>query len=271
MRTKLLGGVSLAALCLLGFTPALAAPVVASGDVGGGYSYSSFNNGGGHFNDWMVNGAGVLPIGSNWAVQGNLGYSNLSGSGASEDNTNGVATGFFAGSFGRVGASVGYTRLSASHLTVDVTSYGGFGDWYASDRFTVSARGGGISGEGHSGGGSAHFSGAYYVGGQATGYVTPDLALNGTIDYVTLPVSGTSVQDTTYRVGGEYLLSHSMPLAVSAGYSYSDNKVFGFSANANTFSIALKYYFGGGGSLEDHHRSGAESWGASSPVQKLIF
>jgi hypothetical protein len=271
MNTKFFGGVALAALGALWLTPAAAAPVIASGVVDGGYSYSSVNNHGGNANDWSINGSGVLPIATNWAVQGDVGYSSISASGASENNTYGIASGFYAGSFGRIGASVGYTQLAPKNATVDATSYGVFGDWYGGDQFTVSARGGGISGTGHANGGSATISGADYVGGQVVGYIMPNLAATGTVDYVRVPLSGTSVTATSYRVGGEYLLSQSMPLAVSADYSYATVNVLGFSGSDNTFSIGLKYYFGGNGSLEDHQRSGSEGWGAASPVQGLRF
>jgi hypothetical protein len=269
MRMNVFAGVALTAIATLWIAPAMAAPVVASGDIDAGYSYSTADHGGGSLSDWTIGGGAVLPLGSNWAVQGNVGYSNLSGSGVSEDNTYGIVSAFYASGMGRIGASGGYTQLSASHITGDVTSYGGFGDWYAGNAVTLSARGGGISGTGHGGGGSASFNGAYYLGGQVVGYVTPDFALNGTVDYVKIPVSGVSIQDTAYRVGGEYMFSHSMPLAVSASYSYSSANVLGFTANANTFSVGLKYYFGGSGSLEDHQRSGSEGWGASSPAQNL--
>ncbi len=271
MAKHLFGAAAVAALGALWLTPAIAAPVVTSGDVSGGYNYTSVNNSGGNSNDWTVNGSGVVPLGTNWAAQGNLGYSSISGSGQSENNTYGIASGFYANAMGRLGASVGYSQLNAHNVTVDVTSYGGFADWYANNQFTLSVRGGGISGTGHSQGTSANLSGADYVGGQVVGYVQPNLALSGTIDYLDIPIAGTSIQTTSYRVGGEYLLSQSMPLAVSAGYSYETVNVLGFNADANVFSIGLKYYFGGNGSLEDHQRSGTESWGVASPVQNLQF
>jgi hypothetical protein len=264
-------GAALAALGALWLTPAIAAPVVASADLNAGYNYSSFNKGGGAVNDWMINGAGVVPIGTNWAVQGNAGYSHITGSGGTQNNDYGVASGFYSNQMGRLGASVAYTQLYPSQGSATATSYGAFVDWYASDMFTLSGRGGGISGSISTGGHHVNASGADYFGGQAIAYLQPNLALNGAVDYVRLPFSGVTVESTSYGVGGEYLLSQAMPLSVSAGSHYTNYSLLGFKADANVFSVSLKYYFGGNGSLEDHQRSGEESWGVASPVQGLYF
>jgi|GEM_PF-1002407 len=275
---KFFGAAVLAVLGALWLTPAAASPaaatpVTASGDLDGGYTYNSVNNGGGNSNAWTINGAGVVPLGANWAVQGNVGYNSITGSAGkiSEDNTYGVASGFYAGAMGRVGASVSYASLDATVITADATSYGAFADWYASDRYTLSVRGGAITGTGRVHGFSASVSGGDYFGGQAIVYIQPNLDLSGTIDYVRLPILRTSVQTTVYSLAGEYLVSQTRPLAVTMGYSYATVSVLGFNAAANRFSIGLKYYFGGGGSLEDHQRSGSENWGVGSPVQNIRF
>jgi hypothetical protein len=265
------GAVAVAALSALWLAPALAAPVTASGEVDGGYSYLSADHGGGTANAWTGNGSAVFMGGSNWGGQAGAGYSSLSAKGANETIANGTATGFYVGSFGRVGGSVSYAHLTVSGFAADIASYGAFGDWYGGEMFTLSARGGAASGTGTSGGHSASFNGADYFGGQGVAYLQPNLAVTGTIDYVRLPISGNAIQDTSYRVGGEYLVSQTLPFAVTAAYSYTTVSIPGFKADSNSFSIGLKYYFGGGGSLEDHQRSGSEGWGASSPVQGLYF
>jgi hypothetical protein len=265
MRIKLFAGAALAAIGVLGLaTSTLAAPVVTSGDVNGGYSYSTFNNAGSlHYDNWMINGGAVLPLGSNFAVQGNIGYNQESFLGVNIDTLHGAASGFFAGSVGRLGASVGVGHLTVSGSSghLDVTTVSAFGDFYGSDRFTASGRVGILIGNG--------LHNAYYAGGQVVGYILPDLALTGTIDDADLG-SLVGTRETDFRVGGEYLVSHSMPLSVSAAYAYNDYKFGGSRADGNTFSVGLKYYIGGSGSLVDHQRSGTEGWAVSMP-SFLVF
>jgi hypothetical protein len=273
MHKKILGAAALVAIASAWVAPAVASPIVISGYVDTSYAYSSVSNGGGNVNNWNINGAGTLPVASNFGLQLNGGFNDLTFShGVSENAGNVVGSGIYADHWGRIGASVGYAQANVEHGSINATNYGVFGDWYAGDMFTLSARGGGISGSGHEvfeGNGS--FSGAYYVGGQATGYVLPNLAVVGTIDYFNIPIRHFSLQSTSYSIGGQYLVSQQFPLAVTAGYTYNTLDIpHGGNGNDNTFSIGLKYYFGSGGSLVDHQRSGSEGWGAAAPIQYIF-
>ncbi len=258
MRTMLLVAASVAAISALAATSAQAAPVVMTGDIDASYGNTSYH--GVNFNDWGINGDVVAPIGSMWAVQGNLGYNSLERSNFNENTTYGVASGFAALNQGRAGASVGYGQLSVPGSHVDVTTYGVFGDWYVNKFVTLSARGGGLS---TSGGGSTGSND--YVGGQVVGYALPDLALTGTVDSFKVQ----DVTQTQYSVGGEWLVSHQVPVSVSVAYTGTNLKAGGTTVNLNTYTAGLHLYFGGG-SLRDHQRSGAEGWGASAPVQYLF-
>jgi len=270
MHVKFLGAAAVVALSSLTVSAALAGPITTSGTVDGGYSYVDANGGGGHANDWNINGAVVVPVTPNLAVQANGGYNYLQGSGDHQDAGNGVASLIYNDHWGRVGASVGYAQLTEDGLRADATNYGVFGDWYADDRITLSARGGGLSGSLHGFGARANYSGAYYVGGQAVAYALPDLGFTGTIDYVNLGSRGINFRTTDYGVGVEYLLSKDVPVSVGAGYTYTDENFAGDSFNTNTFSLRVKYYFGAHGSLVDHQRTGSENWGASAPIQNLF-
>jgi hypothetical protein len=278
MRTKFLAGAALVAIGSLWLTPAFAAPAPApspsiepSGEMDGGYSYIWANNNSRGVNNWNLNGAVMVPVASNWGVQANAGYNSLSQSGINEDTGSVAGHVFYSQNWGRFGGSVAYSNTTVSNLSLDVTSYGVFGDWYAGDRVTVSARGGGISGTARASGVSANLSGGGYAGAQIVGYAMPNLAINGTVDYVTLPLHHNPIQGTTVGIGGEYLFSQSLPISLSAGYSNTQLRFRGVTASDNAVTVSLKYYFGGSGSLEDHQRTGSENWASSAPAVGLVF
>jgi len=98
-----------------------------------------------------------------------------------------------------------------------------------------------------------------YAGGEVVAYATPDFDLQGHVDYV-----GVNRGDqTTLGARAEYLISHSVPLSAWVGYDYATLRGGGLSENANTLSVGLRYYFGGGGTLVQRQRSGVDGWGPS--------
>ena len=268
MRNGLIGGVCLAALLIAG--PALADP---SGSIQGGYDYSTASVAGHslHTNGGDISGNVDLPVAANWTVQGDAAYqaqsTSVAGTSINAHVTDGGVSGFYSAAPGRIGALVGTGQYSESVTgggseTFNATYYGAFGDWYATDQLTLSARGGGVSGT--KGLGSSDF-----FGGRVVGYLSHDIALNGTVDYVAF--HGTTLTVTNAGIGGEWLVSRQTPFAVTAGWTNSQLKEGGTTITSNLFSIGGKFYFGAGTSLRDRQRSGAETWGATSPLHSFFL
>lgn len=260
-KTIFLSAAAMAASALW-LTPVLAEPLTPSAYVSGGYSYLDTSGGGGHLNDGNVNAAALLPLGA-LNIQVNGAYDGLSGSGASGHIDNVSGSVFYGNTMGRIGATVGYGDIGAGSGVLGIsggttdTTFGGFGELYGRDTLTVGVKGGDI-----------HVSGTdvAFVGGEVTGYVLPDLALRGSIDYAKV----NDVHATSYGVRGEYLISERVPISVFAAYNYAD--VGGLSGHANIFSVGLTIYLGSGhGSLLQHQRSGPDVWGADQSLARLLF
>ena len=252
MRIKLLAGVAAAAICTLAFGQASADP---TGTVGGGYSYSDIHGASGHLNDWNINGSVAVPVVGAWTVQADGAYDNYTGSGSGSAHTAEVSGSvYWTGAKGRLGASAGYNELGSSGMTAHFENYGGFGELYATDHLTFGLKAGGLTGDG------LHTA---YVGAQAVAYVTPDIAVSGTIDHATLG----STNLTSFGAHGEYLVSQTMPISVGAAYTYTQ---LGSATHLNTYSLTLKYYFGGKGSLVEHQRTGDETWGTKQTALVLF-
>lgn len=273
MNIKLFSGACVAATTLLLAAPALAQ---VSGSVQAGYDYSTGSTSGVHLNSngGNVSGNVDLPVFGKWAVQLDAAYE------ASQTSTSGItikpqvfdgaASGFYTAQMGRIGALVGTGQYKetvsgfggSASQTINATYYGAFGDWYAGDHFTVSARGGGVNA--NQGLGSSSFYGA-----RLTGYLPHDIALYGAVDYVSF--HGSSISVTNAGVSGEWLVSRQTPFAVTAGWTNSQLKEFGSTLTSNVWSVGGKFYFGAGKSLRDHQREGAESWGATSPIHSFFI
>ena len=253
MRMKLLAGACAVAVCGLWFSQAAADPTAT---LGGGYSYTDINGVSGHLNDWGVNGSVALPVVSNWTVQADGSYDNFTGDGGGSAHTTEVSgTAFWSGAKGRIGATAGYNELGSGGSSVHFENYGGFGEFYATDHLTFGLKAGSLTGDGlHTG----------YVGAEVVGYLTPNLALSGTFDNAT--VSSTHI--SVWGAHAEYLVSQTLPIAVTGGYTQTE---LGGLAHLNTYSIGLKYYFGGKGSLVDHQRSGDETWGTKQSALTFLF
>jgi len=252
MKIKLLAGACAVAVCTLWFGQASADPTAT---LGGGYSYSDIGGVSGHVNDWSVNGSVAVPVAPNWTVQADGAYDNFSGTGGGSVHSDQIGGSvYWTGAKGRIGATANYNEFGGSGASIHFENYGAFGVLYPTDRITVGLKGGDLTSSGFSAG---------YVGGEVIGYPTPDLALSGTIDYTSI----NSVHITSYGAHAEYLVSHTLPVAVTGGYSYSD--VTG--GHLNTYMIGLKIYFGGKGSLVEHQRTGDETWGTKQSALTFLF
>jgi len=223
---------------------------------------------GGNADLWGLNGAGAFGLGMNdigAEIDGS--YHRLSVSNV-DANIWGIGGSVFwaPGAF-RVGPSVSYTKYdftrAASGLDAHATTYGLFGEYFINDRFTVGAKGGGTDGEVNSiGFGSGSGTGGY-IGGELTGYLTPDFAFKAHVDY--LNVGGGHV--TNYGLNAEYLFSEATPISVYGGYVKTE--LSNGAGHANTWLIGFKFYTNGTGSLVNHHRT--ETLGSIGTVTGLNY
>jgi hypothetical protein len=249
---KIWAGVGAAAICAAFHGQAMADP---SATLGGGYADSNIH-GLGDLHDWNINGSLAAPVAPAWTLQADGSYDNLTGSGAGTihlTNVNGSA--YWSAAKGRIGVSLGYSDFGTNHSSsVNWASYSAFGLYYPTDQITLGLRAGGVSGSGISGS---------YVGGRATAYATPNLALNADID----SINALHRTITHYGVGGEYLFSETVPISLTLGYSRAN--LSSASIHIDKYMVGLKIYFGGkAASLVDRQRSGVETWGTKpvSPV-----
>jgi hypothetical protein len=249
-RTTLLGGVCALALSAIPFTSAMAeAPMGFAGNIGGEYKYITCDGCSGE-SAGGVDGSGAFGFGQ-FAGQVDTGYQAFNGG-----NIWYVGGSFFwAPAGGRLGANVGYSAAHASPLDLHVTNYGGWGEIYGGDALTFGLKGGGLSitvpacpsayGCDTTGG---------YVGGDVTGYATPNLAISGRADY--FDFNGANIWDLSANV--EFLFSSAVPVAIYGGYTYTS--ISGGGGNANQFIIGVKLYTGAGMTLVENHRNGAVGW-----------
>jgi hypothetical protein len=185
------------------------------------------------------------------AVEVDGGYHNVSGTGASVDVWNVAGSAYWAGFMGRLGATLSYNSVDTSGVNGHVTGYGAFGEYYATQAITLGLNGGGFSVNGSvSGLGSGGTSGSY-IGGGATGYLIPDFAINGAINYI----SFSGVHLTTYGAGLEYLFNENVPISIYGGYSTT--QFSGGGGHINQWLIGFKFYTNGNGvTLVDRQRNG---------------
>ena len=250
-HTKLLSG-GICAISVVWSSLALAeTPVGFAGAFSGEYAQPDCS-GCGDIDSWGLNGSGAFGLGTNnLAGQIDAGYHNVSSGGADVDLWNVGGKVFWSGMMSRIGVSLDYVSLDASGVDGDVTSYGAFGEYYASDAITLRLKGGGLSVSGSVAGLTASENGGY-VGGAIVGYIVPNFALAGTVDHA--DVSGLHL--TTYGVSAEYLFSEAMPISVYAGYGNSE--LSGGAGDIDEFFIGVKFYTNTNGTtLVDRHRNGS--------------
>jgi hypothetical protein len=260
-RNKIIGTASALALAACIASPAFAMDGF-NGLLGADYSHISINHGGGNANDYGANATGMFDVGSQFALQADGGYHHLdiSNGGGNTNDWNIAGTGFWTGGMGRVGATVGYNSSNGGGSDVHATNYGAFGNWYATRSITFGIKGGGFNASGNTKGD--------YAGAALTGYVTPDLSLQGGYDYTHLQHAGNE-NDWSAKV--EYLFSERTPIAIYAGYT--DSKIGSGGPTISVFSIGLTYFCDPTGpeSLIAHERGGAEQWGNSFGPTLLKF
>ncbi|MBI3678353.1 MAG: hypothetical protein HY243_17215 [Proteobacteria bacterium] len=251
VRTAILGAVSALALSAV---PALASNF--SGTLSG--DYANVSGLGSSANIWGVSGSGVFDVASNWAIGLDAGYHNFNGSGFNTNLWNVSGNAFYRAANGRIGAVLGYDSTDNGIFgSFHTTNYGGGGEWFASNMFTLAAKGGGFSG--------GFGLNGYYAGGAVTVYAMPDLGFSASYDYTSF---GHGLHEDDWSVQGEWLVSEATPISVYGGYQGSTINLFG-STTANTWFVGLRLYTNGDGSmtLVDRQRNGTLGWtGSFSPL-----
>jgi len=90
------------------------------------------------------------------------------------------------------------------------------------------------------------------VGGDAAFYVMPNVRLNAGVSYNNVDTDLGDADAWTYGVGGEYEFTGT-PFSVAAGYTRAD--LGDIDVDVDTWSVGLRYSFGGG--LQARDRAGA--------------
>ena len=205
-------------------------------------------------NIWSVNGAAKIGLGDTGLnAELDLGHNHASISNVNANSWNVGGALFYKAEEGRVGANINYTEAKVLGLKAHVTNYGGFGEYFASDMFTLGAKLGGFGGSLN--GFGLHANGIY-VGAGVTGYVFPNFGLTASLSFTNV---NSLFQETDLGLQGEYLISEEIPVSAFAGYTYSDISNGG--GNANTVFVGLRLYTNtvGGTTLVERQRNGTVS------------
>jgi hypothetical protein len=155
-------------------------------------------------------------------------------------------------------AAVGTYNHDIILVRANETTIGAGGEWYPLSWATLGAQGGGIIGtlEGEYGGGALKI------------YPLEDFSLAGNVLYTSVSKGGLKLNETDYRVGGEWLVSETFPLAITSNYTRVH---FGgiASASANVWSVGFKFYineFGAGGLVQRDRTGSLDTIGPIHPV-----
>ena len=272
LRTTILGTACALALGSLAAGPAMADVSNFSAAAGVGYEHASVS--GFHANDWTFMGTAAVDTDwlHNMSVQGDINYQSVADH---YDGDGGVHVSdlslsispFWRMPWGRIGAVVGlndYDYYGA--LNERFVNFGGYAEWYVCPNVTLAVKGGGWTAEYYSSN-----QGSGYVGGQATWYAMPDLAITGTVDYTGYPHNYGSSNETNYGVMAEWLVSESTPISVYAGWN--GTSVSHSSDTVSTWMVGLKVYTdqNGASTLVDRQRSGSSTWATRfNPLLPLV-
>lgn len=258
MRANLLVAASAAALGLFAFTPAMAAPA-AGGYIDAGYANTSCS-GCGHWDDWNVSGAAETPLGSsNFSVQGDGSYHSMNIEHLPQAHFSQMNLSvMYNASMGKVGATIGRDEMGIGPESISGTTYGAFGVLYPNQQWTLGVKGGAWE----VGSGFPHVG---YWGAEVKGYVQPNISLGLTYDQANFSGGMGSDDVTTWGGAAEWQPTAS-PWSVKLGYA--NTKFFG--TNMNTWMLNFRWHFGGGSTLVDHDRNGAEPWGTQQTALRFL-
>jgi hypothetical protein len=262
-RTKLLLA-STALVASVPVAPAMAAaPMGFVGTVGAAYGQADADGSDETLDSWTIDGSGAFGFGPAFGGQVDVGYTSL-------DDVDLFGVGgslFWAPAMGRAGVSLLWQTfeedLFGADVDVDGLTYGVFGEYYLGDYFTVGAKGGGLNINFDAGGADEDVSG-YYIGAALTGYVMPNLAIQGDVLFTGVDDflgSDENFDTTTFTIGAEYLVSEMVPIAIFGAYSFSNTEFAGEDVDSDKWTIGARFYFGAAGpTLVDKHRNGTLGW-----------
>jgi hypothetical protein len=243
--TSLFRAAGLGALTLLLMSTAASAELRLRGSIDA--DYNNMNGDNDVDGDlWNVNGNLLFNVTPQFNIQIGGGYHSLDGDLIGGDAWDVRGAAFWRAERGALGIAVQHGNIDPDGATTDfdVTAYGAFGEWYASERFTLAAHGGWLDGD-------LSLDGHYY-GGSARFYILPTLSLTGSAGRVHFDDLG-HVTDLGVMV--EWQVMADKPFTVYGGYTNSDFS--GSDFNIDTFTIGLRWRFGEDGpmSLVDGDRT----------------
>lgn len=223
------------------------------------YANINGSKGAGDANVYGGGGSGLFSFGA-INLQGDASYHDYIVGGPNVSNWNAGGEAFWRGMMGTLGATGGYDSLD--HPNAHITHYGGFGEYYLNS-ITFAAKGGGFSGTASADG--------YYAGGEVLGYLAPNFALSGNVNYYHFnhTVANPNFHETDFTAEGEWLMSQRVPVSLYGGYTFSDYS----GAHANTFFVGLRFYMNPASNapLIERQREGTLDWSRAFNPTGIAF
>lgn len=214
-------------------------------------------------NQWDASGSAVLTVSNPGAnIQLNFNNSALKVANQSVDDWGYGGDVYWRDYAGDVGLNASINSV-AKGSSIDYESFGLFGEFFVLSNLTLRAKGGTLQG---------NYNGWYGDSGLVF-YPYSDLALGFTGDYAHIAHGGPQLTDGAFTA--EYLPVRDVPVSLAFGYTYARYRHLappppgGLNESLNVFSVALKFYFGGGGrraSLVDYQRGGTTNWDGAPPA-----
>jgi len=273
-KFNLLIATSALAIGAVPFSPAMAAaPMGFAGTVGASYGQVDCDGCDDSSDAWGIAGSGAFGFGGAFGAQIDVGYSSIE-----ETDLFGIGgSAFWAPAMGRLGATVSWQTTEEDVFGVDIDvdglTYGVFGEYYLGNILTIGAKGGGVNINFDAGGVDEDQSGSY-IGAALTGYIMPNLAIQGDVLFTGTDDffgTGEDLDSTTFTIGAEYLVSEMVPIAIFGAYSMGNVEIAGTDVDTDKWTIGARFYFGSGGpTLVDKHRHGTLHWIGSTDAMSFI-
>ena len=257
-RTTMMGTACVLAAAALTAGPAAAATLTDfAGVLGTSYNASSNSaSGSSTLKSWLLGGSAAMPLSTidGLNAQVDASYTHNWANHYSREDWNFGGSAFWANMDSRIGINASYSNYNRiGHLT----NGGAFGEYYFGN-ITAMGKAGWLSGSGTAFGGHGN-----YLGGAVSGYIFPDLAITGGVEWADV-VMGQGCQicgrndrrSTAFQALVEYLFVEDLGISGYAGYTYQSDKFSRVSdTHNNVFRVGVRWYLGGG-SLIDHQRNG---------------
>ncbi len=236
MRSSLAAGLGALALALTTTTALAGNDIGLRGSIDGEYAHVDGEQ---DVNSdlWSGNVHLMLPLGSNFAIQGEGGYGNVHGDGQNVDGWDISGAAFWRNERGDVGVSVAHASFSGD-VDTDVTAYGVFGEFFAAILPCRRAAAGSVEAIRSMG----------ITGARAPSSTScPICRSRAAVDQIHLNHVG---HVTDWDVTGEWQVMDTTPLSLFGSYTHSDLSDSSFSFD--TWMVGFRWRFGepGGSTLE---------------------